>query len=116
MPGSMNAARRVGLIVWAVYGLGAIAALAASFATTPAALDDGSAAVCLLGVVIRPHERCALCDMTHAFCALSHGRWDEAVAYNRLSPGFYAGAWLLALSAVPCTIAWRRAPRSAPPG
>lgn len=105
----MTAARRVGLIVWAVYGVGAVAALAASFATTPAALDDGSTPLCLPGALIRPHERCALCNMTHAFCALSHGRWDEALACNHLAPAAYAGTWLLALSVIPCAIACRRA-------
>ena len=104
----MSAARRIGLIVWAVYGLSAIAALAASFATSSAALDDGGTTSCLLGALVRPHEHCALCGVTHAFCALSHGRWDEAITYNRLSPALYAAAWLLALSAVPCVLLWRR--------
>ncbi|MGD9496809.1 MAG: DUF2752 domain-containing protein [Armatimonadota bacterium] len=104
----MSAARRIGLIVWAVYGLGAIVALAASFATTPAALDGGHTPLGLLGALIRPHERCALCDMTHAFCALAHGRWDEAVAYHRLAPTVYVATWLLALSAIPCALLWRR--------
>lgn len=37
---------------------------------------------------------CPLCGMTRAFCALSAGRWSEAVGWNRGAPFLYAASWL----------------------
>lgn len=37
---------------------------------------------------------CPLCGMTRAFCALSSGRWSEAVAWNRAAPFVYSAFWL----------------------
>ncbi len=106
--GAVRTAARIGLIVWTAYSVAGIVALGASFATTPAELDTGGRPLSLLGALVRPHERCPLCDMTHAFCALSHGELELALAYNGASPAWYAAAWLLVLSAVPCAMAWRR--------
>jgi len=44
-----------------------------------------------------PHFHCAgcpLCGMTRAFCALSAGRFDEALSWNRGAPALYAFFWL----------------------
>lgn len=37
---------------------------------------------------------CPLCGMTRAFCALSAGRFDEALSWNRAAPTLYALFWL----------------------
>jgi hypothetical protein len=44
-----------------------------------------------------PHFHCAgcpFCGMTRAFCALSAGRFGEAVRWNRAAPALYAAFWL----------------------
>jgi hypothetical protein len=49
-----------------------------------------------------PHFHCAgcpLCGMTRAFCALSAGRFRDAVRWNRGAPALYAGFWLWLLAA-----------------
>ncbi|HEV2763450.1 MAG TPA: DUF2752 domain-containing protein [Pyrinomonadaceae bacterium] len=44
---------------------------------------------------------CPLCGMTRSFCAMSGGRWREALAWNRGGPVMYVSGWLwLAASAV----------------
>jgi hypothetical protein len=42
---------------------------------------------------------CPLCGMTRAFCALSAGRWHDAVNWNRGAPTLYVGFWLWLLAA-----------------
>jgi hypothetical protein len=37
--------------------------------------------------------------MTRAFCALSAGRWHDAVNWNRGAPTLYVGFWLWLLAA-----------------
>ena len=37
---------------------------------------------------------CPLCGMTRAFCALSAGRFDEALSWNRGAPALYSLFWL----------------------
>ncbi|HVF42772.1 MAG TPA: DUF2752 domain-containing protein [Pyrinomonadaceae bacterium] len=37
---------------------------------------------------------CPLCGMTRAFCALSAGRFDEALSWNRGAPALYTLFWL----------------------
>lgn len=37
---------------------------------------------------------CPLCGMTRAFCALSAGRFDEALNWNRGAPALYSLFWL----------------------
>ena len=49
-----------------------------------------------------PHFHCAgcpLCGMTRAFCALSAGRFGDALRWNRGAPALYALFWLWALAA-----------------
>lgn len=44
-----------------------------------------------------PHFHCAgcpFCGMTRAFCALSAGRFQNAVRWNRAAPALYAAFWL----------------------
>jgi hypothetical protein len=44
-----------------------------------------------------PHFHCAgcpFCGMTRAFCALSAGRFQDAVRRNRAAPALYAAFWL----------------------
>ena len=50
-----------------------------------------------------PHFHCAgcpLCGMTRAFCALSAGRLDEALRWNRGAPALYSLFWLWAAFAL----------------
>lgn len=37
---------------------------------------------------------CVLCGMTRSFCAMSAGRWGEALGWNRGGPVLYAFGWL----------------------
>ena len=49
-----------------------------------------------------PHFHCTgcpLCGMTRAFCALSAGRWQDGVRWNRGAPALYLGFWLWLLAA-----------------
>jgi hypothetical protein len=41
---------------------------------------------------------CPGCGMSRAFCALSHGDWRGAVAYNALAPPAYLAAAALTLA------------------
>jgi hypothetical protein len=41
---------------------------------------------------------CPLCGMTRSFCALSAGRWREAMGWNRGGPFLYTAGWLWLLS------------------
>lgn len=70
---------------------GAAAVLTVSFALTPAGLPGFS--ICwfkhLAGLP------CPGCGLTHAFCAISHGRFDEAWGYNPFGYLFYAAAIFL---------------------
>ena len=52
---------------------------------------------------------CPLCGMTRAFCALSAGRWQDAVRWNRGAPTLYIGFWLWLIAAsIYCARALRR--------
>lgn len=51
---------------------------------------------------------CPFCGMTRAFCALSAGRWAEAVRWNRAAPFFYSAFWLWLAA---CAAATARAAR-----
>jgi hypothetical protein len=42
---------------------------------------------------------CPLCGMTRSFCAMSSGRFMEAVRWNRGGPALYVTFWLWLLSA-----------------
>ena len=42
---------------------------------------------------------CPFCGMTRSFCALSSGRWPEALRWNRGGPALYAAGWLWLLTA-----------------
>jgi hypothetical protein len=42
----------------------------------------------------RPCPGCPFCGMTRSFCAMSSGRWQEALTWNRGGPVLYVAAWL----------------------
>ncbi len=93
--------RREGLIA-SLAVLGALAfVLGVSFAVTPEDIEQGR-------VVLSPTcnykrlfgRECPTCGMTRAFCALSHGRLDDAWRYNRAAPALYALWWAGAAAAV----------------
>ena len=42
---------------------------------------------------------CPFCGMTRSFCALSSGRWHEAVRWNRGGPALYVTGWLWLMTA-----------------
>ncbi len=69
--------------------------LAISFGVTPEDIQSGRVwlSPSCLSVQIFNHE-CPTCGMTRGFAALSHGRFYEALGYNRASPIVYALAWL----------------------
>jgi len=101
----------VALIVWTIWCAAAIGVLIASFAAQPEKVDSGASSLCLMNRLVRPHEPCALCGMTRAFCALSHGDWDLALGYNAGSPYVYGLFWALAFSAPLCARAWKHLAR-----
>lgn len=41
---------------------------------------------------------CPFCGMTRSFCAMSSGRWEDALKWNRGGPTLYAIFWLWLLS------------------
>jgi len=43
---------------------------------------------------------CPGCGMTRAFCALSSGRFDEALSWNRGAPALYTLFWLWTAAAL----------------
>ncbi len=70
--------------------------LVASFTFTPEQFDAAGgvllpecSARALLG------SACPTCGLSRAFSALSHGRWDDAVALHSGAPLAYAAWWLL---------------------
>jgi hypothetical protein len=77
---------------------GTFAALSAVFlfsALVPARLLARLPSVCLLHHAGLP---CPSCGLSRGFCALSHGDWQAALAYNPLTPYVYAllaGLWIL---------------------
>ncbi|HEU4539014.1 MAG TPA: DUF2752 domain-containing protein, partial [Polyangiaceae bacterium] len=83
-------------------------ALVVSFAVTPEDIEAGR-------VVLSPAchfkatfgRECPTCGLTRAFCALSHGRLDDARRYNRASPPLYALWW-----AGSCAAPMRSSPRT----
>lgn len=42
----------------------------------------------------RPCPGCFLCGMTRSFCAMSSGRWQQAMEWNHGGPVLYTLAWL----------------------
>jgi hypothetical protein len=51
---------------------------------------------------------CPLCGMTRSFCALSAGRWREAVGWNRGGPFLYSAGWLWLLCFFAITLRFLR--------
>ena len=78
---------------WAllVLSIGVLAALAGSFVPYEAVLAHGHP-----WLPQRQCPGCALCGMTRSFCAMSAGRFDEAIDWNPLGPALYLIFWLWA--------------------
>lgn len=76
-------------------------ALLVSFLVTPADIETGRVILstpCLTRTVLG--IPCPSCGLTRAFCALSHGDFPAALAYNPLSPVMYGFFWIGALTGV----------------
>jgi len=78
---------------WALLAV-LLAGFAASFVVRPEEL----ARLPELCPLNRAGLPCPGCGMSRAFCALSHGDWRAALAYNRLSPLAYLAALALGLA------------------
>jgi hypothetical protein len=88
-------------------------ALAISFVVTPEDIESGR----IILSPTCPTKRylgfeCLTCGMTRAFTALGHGRFGDALSYNKLSPVAWALVWigfvLAARSAFCAARDWRR--------
>lgn len=91
--------------------------LSISFAITPQELESGAVVLsppCMSQLLFaRP---CPTCGMTRGFAAVSHGRFEQALHYNRAAPIVYllywTGAALGLVGAIRSGLAYRRmAPR-----
>jgi len=84
--------RAAAFVVLALLLLGS---LALSFVVTPEDIESGRvwlSPTCTFKRVTG--WECLGCGLTRGFSALSHGRWAEALDYNRISPVFYLGFWV----------------------
>jgi hypothetical protein len=75
----------------------ALAALAVSFAWNVEAIADG-APWRLAGLTPRECPGCAVCGMSRAFTALSHGELARALAFNPGVALLYPSFWAVALA------------------
>ena len=85
-------------------GLAAALCLGLSFAFTPAAIAGGEHLGPLQGTFAEC-AGCALCGMSRAFSAFSHGDFGAAMAFNRGVALGYPLAWLCVLTSIYCV--WR---------
>lgn len=100
-----------------------LGALAISFVVTPEDIDSGRIALsptCMSRRIFG--VECPTCGLTRGFAALSHGRWSDALSYNRGAPVWYGAFWLggvasawSLLCAVRDATRARRAVASSPP-
>lgn len=74
----------------------AAAALSASFFWSVDAMAGG-APWRLLGLTPRPCPGCAVCGMSRAFTAASHGEFALAFDFNPLVVALYPAFWIVAL-------------------
>jgi hypothetical protein len=75
-------------------------ALSLSFAITPEDIESGRAWFTPTCMFLRVFGHpCPTCGMTRAFSALSHGRLDDALRYNRGAPALYTLWWIGAAAA-----------------
>lgn len=100
-------------IMYAVCCAGLIGALVLSWTIDPHDIETGKVVLtppCPSKVLLR--RDCPSCGLTRGFCALGHGRWKQALGYNRGTPVFYAAACIgVMASAVAAGVALRRARR-----
>ena len=83
-----------------IFGFLAAAILLVSFLASEQALESGWLAQWPACAARRAGGSCGLCGMSHAFLAISHGRWGEARRLNPYAPWLYAGFVAMALSAL----------------
>ncbi|HEU4404103.1 MAG TPA: DUF2752 domain-containing protein [Polyangiaceae bacterium] len=77
------------------------ASLGVSFAVTPEDIEARRVVLsptCHIKAMLG--RECPTCGMTRAFSALSHGRVDDALRYNRGAPALYAAWWAAAAAAL----------------
>jgi len=87
-------AAKQGATSWAVLVCGLSMMVAVSFLVDPNDIESGK-------VFLSPTcptkslfgRECPTCGMTRGFAALSHGRFTEAMRYNRASPFAYGLTW-----------------------
>lgn len=107
------------LLAFGILGVALAGALALSFVVTPEDIESGRVVLApscpskrFLGI------ECLSCGMTRAFCALGHGRWSEALDYNRASPLVFAafgiGAVLALRAGARALGDWRHLRQTAP--
>jgi hypothetical protein len=78
----------------------AAAVLVISCASNAQTLDRGWLAWWPECEARRAGSRCMLCGMSHAFVAISHGRWEEALSLNPYAAWVYAAFVAQALAAL----------------
>lgn len=106
MGGAERAERRMtALLVFVVSlpGLLAGLCLGLSFAFTPAAIAGGEHLGPLQGRLAEC-AGCALCGMSRAFAAFSHGDFGAAMSFNRGVALAYPLAWLCVLVSIYCVV------------
>lgn len=77
---------------WAVLVLAFSGVVATALFVSPDDLDSGRIALsppCPTQLLW--HRPCPTCGMTRGFAALGHGRWQDALGYNRGAPVAFAG-------------------------
>ena len=90
----MGVARHLVVIV----GFLAALVLAVSFLSTAQTAETGWLALWPACSARQAGSSCALCGMSHAFIAISHGRIDEAKRLNPHAMWLYAGFLALSLT------------------
>ncbi len=95
------------LTVWSALCIEAVGGLVISHAAPRPPDDPQSAFHRVIGRHIPPHEPCALCGMTGGMWLVAHGQREQAARENRFAVVAYVTAWALAVSSIPCVLAWR---------
>ncbi len=104
----------LGAFWWGVLVLAFAGAIIVSFVVSPEDIASGAVTLappCPMRLLFQ--QDCPTCGMTRAFAALGHGRFSEALHYNRAAPIVFLGcfaAMLLGMNGVYRSIgAFRRA-------
>jgi hypothetical protein len=81
-----------GVLWWAVLVVAFASVVVTALVVSPDDLDSGRIALsppCPTQLLW--HRPCPTCGMTRGFAALAHGRWNDALGYNRGAPVAFAG-------------------------